>query len=62
MEGVSGSPSPDTRSLKAGGSGDAINNLSGSVSDSVLTSNSPVMAGSEIEEVTEKETVENLVD
>jgi hypothetical protein len=49
-------------SLRKGGSDDAIDNASGSVSESGLTSNSPVAvgAGSEIEEVTKRETSEHL--
>ena len=53
-EHVSSSSSPSMNPLKSEGTGDAIKNSSGSMSEGVVTSNSPVTSGSEIEEVTEK--------
>ncbi|XVE97205.1 hypothetical protein REPUB_Repub03eG0000900 [Reevesia pubescens] len=50
---VSSSSHP-SNALKSEGNGNAIVNSSGNMSEGVLTSNSPVRAGSEIEEVTEK--------
>lgn len=51
---VPSSSPPSINPLKSEGTDNAINNSSGSISEDVLMSNSPVKAGSEIEEVTEK--------
>lgn len=60
-EHVSSSSPPTVNPLKSEGSGDAIKNSSGSMSEGVLMSNSHVTAGSEIEEVTEKVVPRDLV-
>ncbi|KAG6649475.1 hypothetical protein I3843_07G210500 [Carya illinoinensis] len=60
QERISGSNTPNLGSLRTGGSDDAINNASASGSDSGLTTNSHVRAVSEIEEVTERVTSEQL--
>ncbi|XVF35766.1 hypothetical protein REPUB_Repub18cG0174300 [Reevesia pubescens] len=60
-EHVSSSSPPSMNPLKSEGTGDAIKNSSGSMSEGELRSNSPVRAGSEIEEVTEKVESRDLV-
>ncbi|KAG2691665.1 hypothetical protein I3760_08G018000 [Carya illinoinensis] len=55
-EHVSGSNTLNIRSLRTGGCDDVINDRSPSTSDSGLTTASPVRAGSEIEEIIERET------
>ncbi|KAF5461504.1 hypothetical protein F2P56_017593 [Juglans regia] len=57
-EHVSGSNTLNIGSLRTGGSDDVINDPSPSTSDSGLTTASPVRAGSEIEEIIERETSE----
>ncbi|XP_041021147.1 uncharacterized protein At2g24330-like isoform X2 [Juglans microcarpa x Juglans regia] len=57
-EHVSGSNTLNIGSLRTGGSDYVINDPSPSTSDSGLTTASPVRAGSEIEEIIEKETSE----
>ena len=60
-EHVSSSSLPSMNPLRSEGIGDAIKNSSGSMGEDVLTSNNPVRAGSEIEEVTEKVVSRDLV-
>ena len=59
-EQVSGLNAPNLGSLRTQGTDDAIDNASGYASESGLTSNNTVRAGSEIEEVTKGATSEHI--
>ncbi|XP_075641827.1 uncharacterized protein At2g24330 [Castanea sativa] len=57
---VSGPSTPNLGSLRTQGTDDSFDNASGSASESGLTSNNTVRAGSEIEEVTKGATSEHI--
>jgi hypothetical protein len=60
-EGILGLPSPKARSPKTG-DGEAVLNASTSAAESIITSDSPVNAIPEIEEVSERASLEEKID
>jgi hypothetical protein len=60
-EGILGLPSPKARSPKTG-DGEAVLNASTSAAESIIASDSPINAIPEIEEVSERTSLEEKID